>query len=432
VRTSSTPDRRAPRRSVLQTWLTTPAALEAPLAPPPADPEMRCILLLGAALLGYGLPAHRIEESVLRLARAFGRQVSVFGLPTAVMITRHDSGYAGTYTARAEPGAIDLSRLDALHSLVARVERRELDASAAELSAEAILNGPRRYPAWLDPPAIALVAFGGALMLGAQVRDALWSALIGVGVGCLLQASTRRLALARIVPVLGSMLAVLASCALAHAGHVKQPLVAAFAALFVLLPGLTLTLAMTELATGHLVSGAARGTGAAVVFLQLAFGVLLGLRLGRLDQTALTPVAPAPLSMASLGALLLAIGFSVLLVIRMRDAALTLAISALAFFACRGVGAWLGVEIGVLIAATSVGLCSHAFARHRDRPSSTLTLPGVVMLVPGSLGLVAVSAAALHDPTRAFDLGFQMLMVVIALSTGILISGAALPPRSAM
>jgi uncharacterized membrane protein YjjB (DUF3815 family) len=54
------------------------------------------------------------------------------------------------------------------------------------------------------------------------------------------------------------------------------------------------------------------------------------------------------------------------------------------------------------------------------------------MLVPGSLGMLAVSAAALHDPSRALDIGFQMLMIVIALSTGILVATAAVPPRTTM
>jgi uncharacterized membrane protein YjjB (DUF3815 family) len=90
------------------------------------------------------------------------------------------------------------------------------------------------------------------------------------------------------------------------------------------------------------------------------------------------------------------------------------------------------VDVGVLVAATTVGVVSHAFARRHDRPSSTLTLPGVMMLVPGSLGLLAVSAAALHDPTRAFDMGIQMALAVVALSTGILLSAAALPPRTSI
>jgi uncharacterized membrane protein YjjP (DUF1212 family) len=403
-------------------------------APPPGpqDPALRCILVLGSALLSYGLPAHRVEESVLRLARAFGRHVSVFGLPTAAIVTSYSAEAPFMYTVRAEPGAIDLSRLDALHQLIARIERGELDAGMAEGQARAILEGPRRYPRVLDLPAVALVAFGGALMLGTSARDALWSACLGSLLALLMHLSTQHLALARMLPVLGTVLITFLSCLLAHAGAVAHPLLIAFAAFFVLLPGLTLTLAMTELATGHIVSGAARSMGAAAVFLQLGFGVLLGVRLGSIDQLAVRALEPASLGIASLGGFLLALGFGVLLVIRVRDALLTLLVSALAFFTCRLAGASLGAEIGTLLAATAVGVFSHTFARYRDRPASTLTLPGVVMLVPGSLGMLAVSAAALHDPSRALDIGFQMLMIVIALSTGILVATAAVPPRTTM
>jgi uncharacterized membrane protein YjjP (DUF1212 family) len=398
----------------------------------PEDPAMRCILVLGSALLSYGLPAHRIEESVVRLGRAFGRRVSVFGVPTAAIITSRSGPGAGTFIARAEPGTVDLWRLDALHNLVSKVDRGELDAEAAERTARAILDGARRYPRVIDLPAVSVVAFGGALMLGTSQADAAYAAALGFFVAALLWLSTTRPGFARIVPVLATVVVTFASCHLAHAGVVSHPLVITFAALLVLLPGLTLTLAMVELATGHIVCGGARSMSAATVFLQLGFGVLLGLRLARLEAAALLPIEPAPLGVASLGALLLAVGFAELLVIRMRDAIPTLLVSALAFFSCRFIGLMFGVEIGVLVAATAVGLASHAFARFGDRPSSTLTLPGVVMLVPGSLGLTAVSAAALHDPSRAFDVGFQMLMIVVALSTGILISTATLPPRTAL
>jgi uncharacterized membrane protein YjjP (DUF1212 family) len=414
-------------------WSASPAAATTSQVMPGApDPEIRCLLALGSALLGYGLPAHRVEESLLRLARALGVQISVFGLPTVVLITAHRRGCDTTHSARAALAAIDLSRLDALHRLISRVERSELDAVTAELEARAIIDGPGRHPSWLNFVAVASVTFGGALMLGAPTNEAAWSALLGLGVGALLGVSARNAVLERITPILATALVTLASVMLSHAGVVAHPLVVTFAAMLVLLPGLALTLAMVELATGHLVSGAARSIGAAALFLQLASGVLVGLELGQLDTATISPLAPATFGMASLGALLLALGFAVLLVIRLRDALPTLVICALAFFVCRGAGVWLGADLGVLIAATTVGLCSHTFACKCDRPSSTLTLPGVVMLVPGSLGLIAVSAAALHDPARALDVGFQMSMVVVALSTGILIAAAALPPRTSI
>ncbi len=431
--TSNRIDHRPSAPSLLRMWPMTPLeAAGVASAPPPNDPYMRCILVLGTALLSYGLPAHRVEECLMRLARAFRREISVFGLPTAAIVTAHDARPAGMFIARAEPGAIDLSRLDALHNLVAQVERGEIDAAQAERRVAEILHGARRYPRTLDLASVALVAFGGALMLGTNGADALWAGALGLVVAAVLWISATRSALSRVVPVLCTVFVTFASCLLARAGVVTHPLVISLSALFVLLPGLTLTLAMTELATGHIVSGAARSMLALTVFLQLGFGVLLGLRLGRLEQVMLSPIETAPLGIASFGALLLAVGFAILIVVRVRDALLTLLVSAVAFFTCRVFSTLLGVEIGVLLASTAVGLCSHTFARYRDRPSSTLTLPGVLMLVPGSLGLIAVSAAALHDPARAFDVGFQMLMIVIALSTGLLISTAAVPPRTAM
>jgi uncharacterized membrane protein YjjB (DUF3815 family) len=275
-----------------------------------------------------------------------------------------------------------------------------------------------------------IVALGGTFMLGGNAGDAAWSAVLGSITGALLWAGSGSAAFARVVPVCAAISVTFASCVLGHLGTLDHPFVAAFAALFVLLPGLTLTLAMTELATGHMVSGTARCMSAVTVFLQLGFGVLLGMRLGLLEHAALSALPPAPFTQAAGGALLLALGFIVLFAVRGRDVPHTLAISALSFLLCRVAGAVLGAEIGVLLAACAVGLASHLFARRRNRPSSTLTLPGVVMLVPGSLGLLSVSAAALHDPARALDLGFHMLMIVVALSTGILLAAAVLPPRS--
>ena len=425
----------ATRLGLLEIWL-------GPSIPPPSgvdtpptsvtDPAVRSILSLGAALLGYGLPAHRVEESVLRLARALGRTVAVFGLPTALIITLQGPSGADVHLVRAEPGTIDLARLDALHRVVARVEQRLLDANTAEQEVTAILSAAPALPRAFDLVAAALVGFGGALMLGGSVGEAGWAAALAVGVGGLLALGGTKPALARVLPLCAAVATTLVTSGLSHLSVIAHPLAVAIAAQFLLLPGLMLTLAMTELATGHLVSGTARSMGAGVVFLQLGLGALLGARLGNLSQSTFEPLSPPTLLPSALGAWLLASGFLVLFRVRRSDIVQTYATAALAFFVCRWVSGWQGTEIGVLIAACAVMLYGHAFARRRDRPSSTLTLPGVSMLVPGSLGLMSVSAAALSDPTRAFAVGFQLLMVLVALSSGILFAAAVLPPRTDM
>ena len=70
--------------------------------------------------------------------------------------------------------------------------------------------------------------------------------------------------------------------------------VTTLAGLIVLVPGLTLTTAMTELATRDLVSGTARLMGAVLIFLEIGFGVALGWQLTRLAPSPLV-LAPTPL-----------------------------------------------------------------------------------------------------------------------------------------
>lgn len=406
--------------------------------PAPSDPptneviatEVRCILALASSLLSYGLPAHRVSEAVLRLSRAFGRVVTVFTLPTYLSVTLHDPSGHQSHAVHAQPSTIDLARLDTLHRLVARLEARELTAGEAEQLVQTATSAPRRYARITELLAVTLVASGGTLALGGSFGDALAGALLGAQVGGLLWIGCIFPSLMRVLPVIAAALTMLCSSLLAGEGMLSHPLLAAFAALFVFVPGLSLTQSMTELATGHLVSGTARMMGALTVFLQLALGMLFGARVAAFRHVTVEALPPSRLEMAVLGAAILALGFAILFSVRYQDALATFFVSALAFATGRLSGAWLGAEIGALLSAFAVGLCSHAFARHYDRPSSVLALPGMAMLVPGSLGMLSISAAMLHFPARAFGLGFQMIMVMVSLSTGVLLAAAALPPRT--
>ena len=64
--------------------------------------------------------------------------------------------------------------------------------------------------------------------------------------------------------------------AFAHLTGAFALITATLGGLVVLLPGLTLTTALSELATRHLASGAARLSGAFITFLSIVFGVAFG------------------------------------------------------------------------------------------------------------------------------------------------------------
>jgi uncharacterized membrane protein YjjP (DUF1212 family) len=393
---------------------------------------IRCTLRLGSVLLGYGLPVHRVEESVNRLARAFGYEAGTIGLPTALMITFRQRGQSDMYTVRAEPGVVDLERLDKLHALVGRVERHELDVAAANDEVDAILSARPRYGRVAVGVASAATGGGTALLLGGGLRDAIASSVFGALNGALLALAAKRIDFARIIPVIAALSVSLGAVSLSDHGVPIRPAVLTLGALIVLLPGLTLTLATIELATGHLVCGTSRLMGAATTFMQLGFGVLLGASLGANEATM--PMSPAvlPPMVEIAGALGLALGFGVLLGMPPRDLGWVLGVSGLAYGTARFVGVELGPEIGALAAATVVGVMSQAFARRYDRPSSILLLPGILMLEPGSIGMLSLSSLIAGDTTSALTTGFRMVMVAMALSTGVVLGTVALPARETL
>src|SRR4029079_18190032 len=70
----------------------------------------------------------------------------------------------------------------------------------------------------------------------------------------------------------------------------------AIAGLIVIVPGLTLTVALTELATRNLVAGTARMAGAAMTFLAIGLGLAVGAKLAPLagGNVLLLPASPLP------------------------------------------------------------------------------------------------------------------------------------------
>lgn len=392
--------------------------------------EVRCVLSLSNELLSYGLPVHRVEESVTRMAHSFGLRATVMGLPTCLSITLHDERGSVAYLVRAEPGAVHLGRLDALHALVGRLERHRVSADDALEAIKAIVRHPRTLAAPLELACAALVGAGGVQLLGGNLVDSLLAALLGMATGALSRLFAPRPMLARTTPVLAASGVTLASAALAHAKLAPHPLIVTMASLLVLLPGLTLTLATVELATGHLVCGTARLVGASTTFMQLGFGTLVGVRLGALAAVQPVERELVPLELEALGALALALGFAGLVSVRRADAMHTAFICAFAWGASRALAPVWGTELAVLFAATGTALLSNAFARRYDRPSSVLLVPGIVMLVPGSMGMLSISSALLHDPARALATTVEMLILIMALSTGVLVAAAVLPPRT--
>jgi uncharacterized membrane protein YjjP (DUF1212 family) len=391
-------------------------------------------LRLGQALHRYGTPAHRLEEQMRLVSQRLGLEARFFTTPTSIFASFGPPEALHTSLIRVEPGELDLERLAELDAVADAVIRQQLTPDAGADRVEAILARPNRHGPALTLLCWALAAGGGARLFGGGMREVAVAALSSLAIGVLDGVTRRRPSAAR---VLEPVAAVLASALAVVAASVLGPLsvkVATLAGLIVLLPGLTLTVAINELATRHLISGTSRLMGAALVFLELGFGVALGGRLAEVLPVA--PVGPTPPVLPPwtepLALVAMTFSVSVLFRARPRDSGWIALAGVVAYGGSRIGANLLGAELGAFVGALLLGMASNLLATWRSRPSVITVVPGIMLLVPGSVGFRSLESLLARDVVAGVDTAFKMLMVAVSIVAGLLVANAVVPSQKAL
>jgi uncharacterized membrane protein YjjB (DUF3815 family) len=121
--------------------------------------------------------------------------------------------------------------------------------------------------------------------------------------------------------------------------------------------------------------------------------------------------------------------FAVIFCARWRQWPAILIVSIAGFAASLFGGNLWGIEVGAALGALAVGCGSNLYARLRDRPALVTLTPGILALVPGSLGYRSLTAFLDNDTIAGIDFAFQMIIVAVSLVGGILTANALIPPR---
>jgi uncharacterized membrane protein YjjB (DUF3815 family) len=87
----------------------------------------------------------------------------------------------------------------------------------------------------------------------------------------------------------------------------------------------------------------------------------------------------------------------------------------------------LGLELGSFVAAFGVALASSAFERWRRRPAPVVLVPGILLLVPGSIGYRSMASLMERNTVSGIDTAFAMLLTAVSLVAGLLIAGVVAP-----
>lgn len=387
-------------------------------------------LALAEALHRYGTPADRLEEALGGVCADLGLRADFFSTPTTIIASFGDPADCRTAMMRVEGGELDMGKLARLDALAGMVVRKQVSLEEGRRRIDAIVSA---RPTWGPVP--STLAHGVApatfvVFFRGGAADIAVAAAIGVLIGVLSLVAQRSSAQARVFELIGAFVASLgAGLAAAWFDGVSASVVT-IAGLLVLLPGLTLTVAMTELATRNLISGTSRLMAAIIVLLELALGVAVG----EAAAAALVDVpasVPTPLPPWADWVAVVASSLAMVVVVRAEARALPwiLLATLTGFVGTRTGTAALGPQLGVMAGALALGVLVNLYARWRDAPAQVVLVPATLILVPGSVGLRGISSLLHRETLSGIETTFAMFVVAMAIVAGLLIASAAVSPR---
>ncbi|KAA2285473.1 threonine/serine exporter family protein [Arenimonas fontis] len=395
---------------------------------------------LASRLHAYGTTAQRLEAAVEGVAARLGIDCEIWANPTGIILSFADPVRGAdngiTRVLRLPPGEQDLSRLAATDAVAEDVLAGRL-APADGMAALRALDRPRtRRARTLTAVSFGLSAGAVAVLLGAGVAGAITAAATGLVTGSLAVAAENRPRLSEGLEALAAAVATLLVAAVASFVAPIAYKTVVIASLIVLMPGLMLTNAVSELAAQQLVAGTARFAGAMMSLLNLTFGTVAATQLVRLLGWPLQE-APAvfPSLPLELGALALAaFAFAVLFRAGLRDYPLVMASVLLGYALTRIGGEWLGLASenfagGAFFAGIGIAAVSNAYGRWRNRPGALIRVPGIILLVPGSVGFRSLNFVMERDVFLGLDTAFALVTALVALVAGLLFGNLLVPSR---
>jgi uncharacterized membrane protein YjjP (DUF1212 family) len=393
--------------------------------------RIRFIVQFGRALHSVGSPAHSLEAALLALCQRLGLKGAFVSIPTAIFCSFRFLDEEVTRIVRIEPSGINLGRLTQTDAIAQRVIRGEVGFEEGSQQLEEIFNRPERPNVLLTALCFLLTSAGMMTLFGGTWGDFLASALIGAIIGVLSQAKSFGL-VAQLYEVFMALMATVLAMLCARVSADMTAGVIILASLIIFIPGLNITISIAEIATQNLTSGTSRLVGGLMILLKLTFGVFMGTKLASVIPlgTGEWSFAKIPDWVTILSVPVTAAMSTIVFKAEARDLK-WVTLAGVYGYALSKVGTfYFGPEMGLFIGGVGVGVGANLFARLQSRPSSVFQFPGLILLVPGSVGYRGLSYLYERNVVMGFDTAFTMLALAFSLVMGVFVGNILLKPRT--
>jgi len=411
--------------------VTAPSPAEDSLEPVELIRQSGVVLRIGQLMLSAGTGSYRVKSAMNRVAHAVGldRHRAHVTL-TEITATSHRGPIFRTEVTEVRSISVNSDRLAELENLTRTLAPEvTVDEVAAEL--DRIEHKPPLYPPLLNAlwGAIACGAFA-FLNNGGPVE--VLGAFVGAGVG----QYVRRFLAQRRLNQFGVAMIAAAVASLAYLGFVvalealgvvgPRHEIGYVSAVLFLIPGFPLMTAALDLAKLDFSAGVARLTYALMILTSAALSLWAVSAVAGLSPDLSPPVALAPVALVALrlaASFVGVLGFALLFNSPARMALTAASIGMIAnVVRIQLVEIGAAPQAGAAAGALLVGLLAAWWAPRVGVPRITVSVPAVVIMVPGAAAYRAVFHLNNGDTTQALAFGFQAGLVIVAIAIGLAVA----------
>lgn len=396
--------------------------------------QVKFILRFGKALHSAGAPAHTLEATMQDMCQLLGIRGTFISQPTAILSSFSNGDEEVTKIERVEPMGVNLGKLSNLDNVAREVIRNEISYEEGYQKLESILDDPEPFGKRIHLAFFLFSAAGFMVLFGGTWSDLVAAMIVGGLMGLMSIVKPTIGLVGQLFEAIVAVVASLATYLLAKLFPELNVGVIIISSLIIFMPGLFITIAIAEIATNNLVSGTARLVGGVMILLKLTFGVFIGSKIASWFKYPALDLALGEIPFWVTYITLPATAFLSVINFKANRADWKyVTIAGIYGFLCSKLGAYyLGPELGMFFGGTCVGAMSNIFARVKDKPSSIFQWPGIILLVPGSVGYRGMTSLFERDVVTGLDTAFTMVTLAMALVVGVFFGNILVKPRRSL